>query len=348
MKKRIIGLLAACSLCVLGSLSSAAPQASLLSASAALSKVYAAAVNPTSPEAGPELAFPVLSDVHVQEWDKGSIRKFKNALNDLHAINPNADALVINGDLTGGMPRDYKRYADILENTPHPPVYHAIGNHEFYKAWLNADGGWAGESFPNGETEQASINRFLALNNQSKVYYDQWIKDYHFLFLGSEQYRQSDPNNAEDAYLSDEQLRWLEAKLQEKQDPSKPIFVFLHQPLPNTVAGSIDRGIVQHEQLKAILKKYPQVVFFSGHSHWQLEIPGSFVKDGFSMVNTSSVNEPFNENNEPVEVDISQGLYVEVFEDRVVIRGRSFDQRNWIPYSEYVIPRVVQHGQASQ
>ncbi|UUZ89946.1 metallophosphoesterase [Paenibacillus sp. P25] len=162
----------------------------------------------------PLLTFPVLSDVHVQDNDKLSQTKFKSALNDLNNVNPNADALVMNGDLTSGLPEDYSRLEKLMNQSPHPKnTFYTIGNHEFYKAWYDADRKWSPDTFPNGETEQASINRFLQFAGKSSVYYDETIKGYHFIFLGSERYQQSDPSNNEDAFLSPEQLNWLKATL---------------------------------------------------------------------------------------------------------------------------------------
>nr|AFK65378.1 phosphohydrolase [Paenibacillus mucilaginosus K02] len=173
----------------------------------------------------PKLSFPVISDIHIQSWHTESHMKFTQALQDLNAVNPASDALVINGDLTNGMPADYAKLQELIGQQPHPrSVFYTIGNHEFYKAWFDADGYWNPATFPNGETEEASIARFLDLTGQkNKVYYDQMVKGYHFIFLGSEQYRQSDPANLEDAYLSSEQLDWLKKTLRKGASSDKPI-----------------------------------------------------------------------------------------------------------------------------
>ncbi|WP_313731609.1 metallophosphoesterase family protein [Cohnella nanjingensis] len=296
----------------------------------------------------PLLAFPVISDVHVQWWHEPSQTKFANALNDLHAINPDADALVINGDLGDGMPADYDKLAELLRQTPHPnKMFYTIGNHEFYKAWHDADGNWNSDTYPNGESDQDSINRFLNFTGENKVYHDAMVKGYHFIFLGSEQYRQTDPSNLEDAYLSDEQLDWLKKTLKKGAGSDKPIFVFLHQPLPYTVSGTSfccvnNRAIIQHEALKSILSDYPQVIFFSGHTHWELKLPGTLVRDKFTMVNSSSVVQPWTDDGNGGEMlagpDDSEGLYVEVYKDKVRIQGRDFYRKQWVPEAQFTIP----------
>ncbi|TVY08903.1 hypothetical protein [Paenibacillus cremeus] len=72
------------------------------------------------------------------------------------------------------------------------------------------------------------------------------------MFLGSEQYKQSDPANNEDACLSPAQLSWLQEKLQESAAAHNPMFVFLHQPFQGTVSGSTERGVVQLTELKQL------------------------------------------------------------------------------------------------
>lgn len=299
----------------------------------------------------PLLSFPVLSDIHVQSWDVRSQRKFEAALHDLNQINPNSDTLVINGDITNGMPEDYWKLAQIMKSNPHPEkVEYVIGNHEFYKAWFDDNWAWSPETFPNGEKEQASIERFLQLTGEQHVYYNREINGYTFLFLGMEHYRQSDPANLEDAYLSQEQLDWLQAKLRLSAgaDREKPIFVFLHQPLPNTVAGTRfcctnNRAVIQHEELRKILSQFPQIIFFSGHTHWELKLPDTFVHDSFTMVNSASVEQLWTDNGSgggelEMEPDESQGLYIEVYQDKVMIKGRDFYRRSWIPEAQFEVP----------
>lgn len=282
------------------------------------------------------MTFGVLSDIHVQSWDARSIRIFGRALDDLHHAAPLAEALIINGDLGNGNPEDYRMLRQTLDKHPHPgQVYFSIGNHEFYRMWHNRRGHWSPGTFPNGETDEAAIQRFLRFIGAQKVYYERQIEGYRFLFLGTERYRQSDPSVGEDAYLSAEQLQWLEAKLKEAAPERKPVFVFLHQPLPDTVSGSgregSGRGVVQHRKLKALLSSYPQTILFSGHSHRILEQPRTFVHDGFMMANSSSVRQPWKETG-PCTPDEgkSEGLIVEVYPDHVLIRGRDFGYRKWV------------------
>ncbi|MVO98154.1 metallophosphoesterase family protein [Paenibacillus lutrae] len=310
--------------------------------------VIPSAVGAIPGEEKPLLTFPVLSDIHIQSWDPRSHQKFKAALADLRTIDPEADALVINGDLTNGMPADYAKLSELMKENPHPrKVFYTMGNHEFYKAWMDKDGSWNADAFPNGETEQASIGRFLRFSGGKKVYGDEVVNGFRFIFLGSEQYRQSDPSNLEDAWLSVEQLEFLKASLRKGAASGKPVFVFLHQPLPGTVSGTSfccvnNRAIVQHEELTKILSAYPQAILFSGHTHWELKLPGTLVRNKFTMVNSSSVFQPWTDNGNGGEIltgpEESEGLYVEVYKDKVSIKGRDFYRQRWISEAEFTIP----------
>ncbi len=309
---------------------------------AAGSAVSALAAAPSG-GAGPVFRFAVISDIHVEAWNKDSHTKLRKAMTDL-GTNAPGQALVINGDLGNGLPKDYETLGKLMQENPYPgQVVYTIGNHEFYKAWTDASGKWNEANFPNGETVDASINRFLQFTGYEKVYHDSWIGGYHFVFLGSESYRQTDDSYAEDAWLSENQLNWLEGVMAEGAEEGKPIFVFLHQPLPYTVAGSYtdfnSRAVVQHDRLREILSRYPQTVFFSGHSHWELGSPGTLIRDGFTMVNTSSVLTPYDTTDNPIAAEErkSEGLVVEVTGNRVQIKGRNFTAGDWIPEASYTV-----------
>ncbi|MEK8130987.1 metallophosphoesterase [Paenibacillus filicis] len=325
-------------------------------ASALASDAEGADARPAQASDKPLLTFSVLSDIHVGAKDTVSQRKLSAALADLHDVNPEADALVINGDLTNGTPADYSKLRSLLKQAALPEkVRFTIGNHEFYKAWLDDKGAYSKTGFPHNETDSASISRFLQFTGEKRVYNADTIGEHRFIFLGSEQYRQSDPDNEEDAYLSADQLAWLKKELSQasssRKAASKPIFVFLHQPLPYTVAGSQyyvnTRAVIQHKELKTILSAYPQVILFTAHTHWELKLPHTLVRDRFTMVNSSSVGEPLTdlgpEGEKPVSADASEGLYVEVYRDRVEIKGRDFYHRQWIPEAQFAVPIGSKH-----
>ncbi|MCD1258708.1 metallophosphoesterase [Paenibacillus athensensis] len=283
-------------------------------------------------EAAPALSFSVLSDLHVTSWDGESQRKFTTALDDHAALRPASSLLVLNGDLTDGEAADYRTLLAELVKHRHAPMHATMGNHEYYRMWRTPDGGMDTTRLnPDWSTRQA-VQQFTQLLGYDKPYHELTLQGYHFLFASGEAYRDVQPDVKEDAYLSDKQFAWLADRLAAAgtESATKPIFVFIHQPLPHTLDGTeFERGIVQADRLNALLARYPQAIVFSGHTHWNLEKTRQIKELGFLAVGSSSVRRIWNGRNEPGEQAASQSLVVDVYPDRVVIRGREHSLRRW-------------------
>jgi 3',5'-cyclic AMP phosphodiesterase CpdA len=277
----------------------------------------------------PKLVFAVISDTHVHPKKLHYNAKFKHALQDLSAIAPNYETLAVVGDLTNrGLPAEYDLFNDILSqygktNRNLVPI---LGNHDWYESL----------KYPKHKVSDAQLaKRFIEKMNVPHLYYDKWINGYHFVVLGSEKSPKtisaasSDPATINSAYISDKQLDWLEETLAVQASRNKPIFVFLHQPIQNTVYGS-ELGVGHNDQkLLSILKKYPQVILFSGHSHYPLNNPKTIIRDGITMVNTSSVAYTYTTESGENQIQ-SQGYVVNVFEHKIEFNAREFSNQSWI------------------
>lgn len=169
--------------------------------------------------------FAVISDIHILQSETAPM-KFHTALEDLLMNQqPPLDFVVLNGDLGDGTLKDYQKVNEILRSVrtrtgKTTPIVPTIGNHEFYKAFHDPDSNaWNADTFPNQETDPQVILRFLEFAGRDKVYTDHYINGYHFIFLGSEKSRMSDPNIGDAAYLSETQLTWLKSKISENRTP---------------------------------------------------------------------------------------------------------------------------------
>lgn len=186
------------------------------------------------------------------------------------------------------------------------------------------------------ELWERRMRRFADGTGEAAPYHDHWIGGYHFIFLGSES------PHPKDCDLSEAQLTWLQDRLAEEAASDRPIFIFLHQPVRDTVAGSMSEqgwyGVNQDAALKEVLSGYPQAILFTGHTHWQLEAERTMY-DGQgvmpSMFNASSVAYLWTDQDE--HLTGSEGLQVEIYEDRVAVRGRDFVTRSWIADAEYTV-----------
>lgn len=269
-----------------------------------------------------DLAFAVLGDVHE------NIDSFQESINDLYKINPGMDALVLNGDTVDqGIEKQYDSVKKTInKNKELLPkiIIKNIGNHEFFNYDIEVN---------SPEQVQTFINRYLEFAEEDKVYHDTWVKDYHFISLGSED-GNSETMNSITAFISEEQQKWLKEKLAEKYQKGKPIFVFLHQPLNSGNGANSWVGVKQSDQVKEILSKYPEVILFSSHTHRDLDENSVVLNQPFTMVHTGAVHytiipDQGSEGGRRREPYI-KGLYIEVNGDKVVIQGRNIKDKQWI------------------
>ncbi|MFC4597157.1 metallophosphoesterase family protein [Cohnella hongkongensis] len=193
-----------------------------------------------------------------------------------------------------------------------------------------------GERGSGPEDWETKLGRFLEATGMPGPYHAHRIEGYLFLFLGTEKGLELFCS------LSEEQLAWLDAQLVEETASGRPAFVFLHQPLKNTVAGSRESqrwyGVEQDEQLRRLLARHPRAIVFTGHTHWELEAEGTFYdgEDGLPpMFNSASVGYLWTDEDE--HKDGSQGYYVEVYPDRVRVRGRDFERGAWIEAAQFEV-----------
>lgn len=270
----------------------------------------------------------VLSDIHINS-DQTHIHNihFAAALEDIKKLSPNSIGVFINGDVADhGQESEYKAFSQIIANSGEntPPVFCAIGNHDLL-----------------GNSYDEQLRLFTEYTNPAtdKVYFDQWINGVHFIYLGSE-------NTGLNAELSQKQLQWLKDKLSENRDENRPIYVFLHQGIIDTVAGTFEyqkwHGVNQGDELATILKDYREVILFTGHSHWQMQSPMSMkARDSRipTVFNTASVAYLWDDNCMSTNIGIegSQGYYIKAYEDGVLVLGRDFVSGKWISSAQYVV-----------
>ena len=236
------------------------------------------------------------------------------------------DTLVLNGDIVDqGLDEQYDSVKKTLKKNKNllpKKVIKNIGNHEFFDYNIETN---------SVEQVQNFINKYLEFSGEEKVYHDTWVKEYHFISLGSED-GNSESINSVTAFISDEQLQWFREKLGENYQEGKPIFVFLHQPLD--YGNSKWVGVKQSEQIKEILSQYPEVILFSSHRHSDLNENSVVLNKPFTIINTGAIHYTiiYDENTEGGKRRESyiKGLYIEVNGNNVTVKGRDFKEKQWI------------------
>ena len=287
------------------------------------------------PETGKQIAeFVVVSDLHIgsgQTAEKNTLAM----LNDVKKTAPNAVGIIVVGDAVEAADESFYQQLGSIRTKIEgaPALYLGTGD----RTYLTRD-----TYAYNAAKHQENLQLFLKYASHptgaklDKPYYSYTLGGVLMIFIGADSYRNGN------AVYSQEQLTWLDNVLN-KADEFKPAFVFMHEPLPNTVSGSLDEqgyGNVQNaNELKEILKKYDNVCIFNGHTQWPLEADRTMVylSGGSRVFNTAGVAHLWeDQNGAGYEVAGNQGYYVTVYEDAVLVRGRNFSTGEWISNAIYM------------
>ena len=268
--------------------------------------------------------FQVFSDIHIQDCFMNHYSHLNTALKEVLRFAGNSEAIFTVGDNTNrGQENDYILLNSIIdsvfkEDVVHPSIYFSLGNHEYMYT----------SSF------DSAIEMFKKYTKVENTYYSVEIQGCKFIVLGSNV-------KTLEGSLDDKQINWLKEQLSQV-DKEKPTFLFLHQPLYNTVSGSLpgqgwDGMRNVSNTIKDVLKDYPNAILFTGHTHWTLDSkqPALYGKGiNASFVNAASVGYLWND--EDKEEPGSEGLFIEVYEDYILIKGREFVDEKWVSSVQFI------------
>lgn len=269
----------------------------------------------------PLLSFFVMSDVHTSVLNDTTRGVWQSHFDTLASINPDPDLIISNGDQindnNNNTAPDHQVVKTLFDENidrlglDDTSILMSHGNHDVGNADMAK---YYGEWFPNA----------------SGGYYEKTIDDQTFLVIDTERY-------------SGAQRTWLQGRLAalsaEPDALTKPIFVVGHRPATNTV---YDGAQASNPTLTSDLAAYPQAVFFSGHSHLNLNDERSIWQDGFTAVNDGSMSYTETPHDvfqrydnalwEEFTIPTAQALYVEVYADRTEIDRVNFaaeDERTY-------------------
>ncbi|MBS5842391.1 MAG: metallophosphoesterase [Clostridiales bacterium] len=218
----------------------------------------------------PILRFIVASDVHIKDsGDEVERQRLAKLFTRSYQLFSNSsyskiDAVCFAGDISDkGTTESLKAFKEICDQNikEGTTLFTVLGNHEFFT--------------DPGKT----VNRYEeALETTEDVHIT--LNGIHFIGLS--------PSGG--TGYSQQKRDWLDAQIQQavKEDREKPVFVFQHHHVTDTVYGSgAPWGI---DDLKDVLSKYPQVIDFSGHSHFPLNDPRSIWQGAFTALGTSTLS----------------------------------------------------------
>ncbi len=265
--------------------------------------------------------FTILSDVHMEGNNKDKFELFGEAVRDINAAEKNHSLIFLGDNTMNNQVIELSAFYGILDKY-YSGFYSVVsGNHDLCPSDYNI-----------GDYDDLK-KRFLDYDNEFKssdrdnLYYTFSVGKSVFIVLGSE----SDAGINED--ISDEQLEWLESELKLFENDDRPVFIMNHYPLNHTWENVWTDGHIgkDSEKLHEIMKNSKNRIFyFSGHLHM------GFFNNQVSYVNEDNItyiNVPaFGADNTNGDADIQQqgmGMYVEVYENEVIIRVRNFAEHKW-------------------
>lgn len=271
--------------------------------------------------------FVVVSDLHLGRNPDAS-NNFVNMLNDIKNTAPDAAGIIVVGDVVDAAEEAYydlfRQLYDSVADVP--PIYCVAGEHEY----LTKDTYEYAEA--NREANRAKFVEFISSvqnTNRMNPYYSIQLGGCTMAFLSADEY----VNGM--AHFSQPQIDFLLSTLCYSVQEN-PVFVFMHEPLPNTVTGTAGNQaygqVSNHAQLRSLIEQFP-VIMFNGHSHFSMADEHSSYKFNADSraFNTGAVSYlRANGENGDIEVQGSQGYYVTVYENAVLVRGRDFASGKWI------------------
>ena len=299
-----------------------------------------------------EYTFSALSDAH---YNKGEY--FGGALDFLDDYG--IDFVGVSGDLSdSGEVNLFEKFNEAIKDRLYK-VYTTTGNHDTPAV---KSGNW--EKYINTSITTDSEVKNISANGIDFVFVPQKAQDNVFVFL-CQTYWAYSKQPSSDAYMliTEEQIAWLTDVLEEYKD--KNVFLFFHTFLSapdgtqESAVGNLRNpggyaydlpfsyGSADEVAFRALMKKYKNVVFFSGHSHWMFDMEiynenlnySNFDGEYCHMVHVPSVCEPrcIGENDTrrtSKTGKASEGWIVEVHDEAIVLIPVDFLAE--VFYTEYM------------
>lgn len=242
----------------------------------ALSVIFTSLVfAPVSAEGSGGVKFGVMSDLHFHDGTTGIDSNISTMLN--YYKEQNVDAILVLGDVANSAKEtQFDKFTTAWDSVftdakSAPKRLVIMGNHEYEKAYYN------------DETIEQAQQRYMNAYGYDTLNFNVKVNGYHFIGINSE-------SAAIDGKYTETTVSWLEEQLvaAAAEDADAPIFIGCHQPMFETTYGS-GHGAGNTEPLKKLLKNYPQVVYFSGHSHRPCENERCIWQGEFTCIDCTSM-----------------------------------------------------------
>ena len=222
----------------------------------------------------PAFRFVICSDAHIEGIGSPGYRRLKKTIDyslDFASKDENynkIDVFLIAGDITNkGSKEEFDAFKEIYD----------YGREKGLSFLCTVAKGH--DSITMGKK---SLEYYKELTNQETDFH-RVIGGYHFIGVSTSRMKKH--------FNSPFQKMWLKKELDKavKDTPHKPVFLMHHEHIKYTVYGSFDEDGWGKILFADLLKKYPNVVDFSGHSHYPVNDPRSVWQNEYTAVGTGSL-----------------------------------------------------------
>lgn len=303
------------------------------------------------------------SDIHIDQAKNQyyiySELHFKKALET--AAKRKADFIITAGDnITNaeGPGKEFNKFHEILSDSDYTGyLYEASGNHELKKG-----------------NRKDLLNTFITATgldgkqdtiSKNKPYYTVVEPKTGDLFIFMALEFLFSPNEGDE--FSKEQLDWLEDTLNKNYNKNRNIFLVQHALIQGYGAGDdedyyytvpLNPAYKTTIRFRDILEKHPKLTWISGHTHIALKYGYNYSNmndTSCNMIHDSSVCCPtllnYNSHNlsyaaasDEEYKDLTEGYYVQVFDDACVYYGENLYHNKIYPAASY----IIEGGRASK
>ncbi len=295
--------------------------------------------------------FTSFSDVHI---DKGSLwyvdaeTHLKEGLQ--YSVDKGSDYIIISGDVVtndSGPDKEWTAYQKILSQSAFVnPVWESDGNHDMRQG---VESGL--KSFIRGSGIDSTKETF----DSGKSYFYKVEEKTGDLFLFMSLELNKSPSQAEE--FTDEQIAWATRLIEEYTAKGVNIFLVQHSPIKGFGAGDrmskpyysgmLNPDHSSTQKLKALLQKYHDIVWVSGHTHEDFEMNYNYSDENGTaahMLHIPSLAGSTKANADDTGLDRnngkgfnSQAYFTEVYENKIVYYGVNISDGTIYPKYSYII-----------
>ena len=286
------------------------------------------------------------SDVHIDtgNYYVNAEKNWKQALQ--FAVDKDTDFIVSSGDMVtnaSGPEGEWLIYEKVLSESDYVnPVWESDGNHD-----MRSGVSTGLTSFVRASGTDNTIANYDA--NKPYYYITEQSTGDIFIFMALE--NDSNPSSCDE--FSAEQMEWLTNLLETYYGTGINIYLIEHSPIKGFGAGDrmdnpyykahLSESFVSTVQFKALLQKYPKLIWMSGHTHEDYTMGYNYSNENGTachMIHNPAVAGSTWASESATSLDYnngigynSQGYYVETYENQVVYYGANLTDE--LIYPEY-------------